>query len=330
MTAAGERILNLDGIASDRPRDDGQPYYHQAFDGSWLPSSDDRLEDVCSACRRLDWAMQGSIMAGVDQVASMGAMPVFVMNGGLSSESTLSRDDFKLVLSLPVEVPERNRLLYLFDCQRLVGSVSHCVQEVHRILAEFYRLLNEPNLTGGPPLSRDGVVFSLSPTVTQIFANLSFIFMRLHSLLDYCVKLAIEVARPQTDFATYARMASRGRQYGDRKRVAWNGAAGTLFEDCDFTRSIEALRNHVVHDGLLDEQPKVYEEYRDGALVRRFVLFPDMTGGRLDHHVNRNLFYGREDRINLRLPTVFLEFQERLIRTLELIEADVGAKARGR
>jgi hypothetical protein len=200
---------------------------------------------------------------------------------------------------------------------------SRCVEEVNRILAEFYRLLNEPTLTGGPPLSQDGVVFSMSPVVTQIFANLSFVFIRLHSLLDYCVKLAIEAARPQTDFGSYGRMNSRGKQFGDRRGVAWNGAAGTVFEDCDAIRTVETLRNHIVHDGLLDERPKVYEEYRKGEFVRRFILFPDMTRGRLDQHVNRNLFYGREDRINLRLPAIFLDFQARLPRTLGLIEADL-------
>ena len=128
---------------------------------------------------------------------------------------------FRSVLSLPCDVPERYKLLYLYDCQRLVMSVSRCVEEVHRILAEFYRLLNKPTLTGGPPLSQDGVVFSMSPIVTQIFANLSFVFIRLHSLLDYCVKLATEVARLRTDFGSYGRMNSRGKQFKDSTGIAW-------------------------------------------------------------------------------------------------------------
>jgi hypothetical protein len=158
--------------------------------------------------------------------------------------------------------------------------------------------------------------------VTQLFANISFVFIRLHSLLDYCVKLAIEAARPLAAFQNYTRMASRGRQFSDRKNVTWNGSQGTLFEDCELVRTVETLRNHIVHDGLLDALAKVYERYSEGALAERFILFPDMTGGRLDSFVKRNLFYGREDKVNLRLTTLISEFWVRLAETLRMVEAD--------
>lgn len=106
--------------------------------------------------------------------------------------------------------------VYLYDCERLTWSVRQCVEEIQEILAAFYAVFNAASLTGGPPLKSDGVVFSRSPKVTQLFANLSFIFIRLHSLLDYCVKLAIEAAGPPAAFQKHTRMASRGRQFGDR------------------------------------------------------------------------------------------------------------------
>jgi hypothetical protein len=320
-----KNILNLNGIASVEPPSDGNIHFQRRFDGGWMLSSGGGLEPIWDACRRIDFAFQRRIMSGVDYANFAPALPMFVVNAGLNSEAPISRDLFGELLSLPFEIPERNRFLYLYDCERLTWSVRQCIEEIQEILGAFYAIFNTASLTGGPPLRPDGVVFSRSPKVTQLFANLSFIFIRLHSLLDYCVKLAIEAATLQTSSQNYKRMASRGRQFGNRKNVTWNGSQGTLFEDCELVRTVETLRNHIVHDGLLDALPKVYERYSEGALVERFILFPDMTDGRLDSFVNRNLFYGREDKINLRLPTLISEFWDRLAETLRMIEADLSS-----
>ena len=290
-------------------------------------SSGGDLEPIWDACRRIDFAFQRWIMSGVDYANLAYALPTFVVNAGLNSEAPISRDLFGKLLNLPVEIPERNRFLYLYDCERLTWSVRQCIEEIQEMLGAFYAIFNAASLTGGPPLTPDGLVFSRSPKITQLFANLSFIFIRLHSLLDYCVKLAIEAARLPASFQNYKRMASRGCQFGDRRNVAWNGSQGTLFEDCELVRTVETLRNHIVHDGLLDAIPKVYERYSEGVLVERFILFPDMTDGRLDSFVNRNLFYGREDKVNLRLPMIVSQFWDRLAETLRKIEADLSSDA---
>lgn len=326
MSTSDEQIiLNLNGIASAKPRSDGLIYFHRRYDDEWIHSSGADLEAIWDACRRIDYAFQRRIMADLEFNKLVYMLPMFVVQAGLSSEADLSRDDFGKLLGLPLDIPERNRFLYLYDCERLTWSIRQCIEEVQGIVSEFYQTFNAPSLTGGPPLTSNGVVFSRSSKVTQLFANLSFIFIRLHSLLDYSVKLAIEAERPLTEFREYRRMTSRGCQFGDRKRVSWNGAEETLFEDCELVRTVETLRNHIVHDGLLDAQPKVYESYLEGALVERFILFPDMTNGRLDSFVNRNLFYGREDKLNLRLPALISAFWDRLSLTLERILAEIAA-----
>jgi hypothetical protein len=114
-------------------------------------------------------------------------------------------------------------------------------------------------------------------------------------------------------------MSALNAQFGDRKRVSFNGATGTLFERCEHIDTVETLRNHLIHDGLLEEHPRLFERVEKGQVVERFILFPDMTAGRFDRYVNRGLFYGREDKINERLPDFILEFQTRLEATLALI-----------
>ena len=76
----------------------------------------------------------------------------------------------------------------------------------------------------------------------------------MHSLLDYTVKMAFEAEHLRQDFSRYPKLSCGSLQYGDRKRVSFNGKAGTVFEPCEFMTMIETLRNHVIHDGLLDCQ----------------------------------------------------------------------------
>ena len=68
--------------------------------------------------------------------------------------------------------------------------------------------------------------------------------------------------------------------------------------------------------------PKAYEHIEGGSAIERFVLLPDMTDGRFGRFNNRNLFFGRDDKINLRLPHLIDEFQSRLERTISALLAN--------
>jgi len=65
--------------------------------------------------------------------------------------------------------------------------------------------------------------------------------------------------------------------------------------------------------------PKAYHQIQKGKIIEKFILLPDLCPeGRLDSFKNRNLFYSRDDKINLRLTSVVSGFQARLFKTLEL------------
>jgi hypothetical protein len=191
-----------------------------------------------------------------------------------------------------------------------------------QLQGEFYRALNLDELFFAPaPIEEaDGVRWMTSPVVTNIHATLGFIFIRLHSLLDYITKLSIEVEKLKNEFSSYPRLGSRNVQYSDRKRISFNGTPNTLFEKCSLLTEIETVRNHVIHDGLIDEMPKVYKVISGGKTIEKFVLFPDRCSeGRFETFCNRNLFYSGEDKINLRLPHVINEFQRRQVITLNKV-----------
>lgn len=274
--------------------------------------------DVEAVCIRIHDALRRAVI-DVDQYNSLlPAVPPFAHLSGLNSESTLSKVDFEKFLRRTADFPEINRFLYLYDTQKLVASIQECMKELIQMTGEFYRTLNTEALFFPPIKHDDGIRYNTSPTVTKLFALLTFLFVRMHSLLDYIVKLALEAEGIPRDFTKYPKLRSSNEQFGGRKKISYNKHPGSLFEDCEFITFVETLRNHLIHDGLLDDMPKAYERNENGVTMERFLLFPDMTAGRLDRFGNRNLFFSREDKINERLPEIIAEFQARLIVTLGL------------
>ncbi|MGF6764832.1 hypothetical protein P3T24_005166 [Paraburkholderia sp. GAS33] len=309
--------LNLNGVPSEQPRQDGIPFLHFDPQGVWRLSHGDMSYDVEGICVRLHEALRRAIIDDATYNELLPRVPQFACLAGLNSESTLSKTDFEKVICVTANFPEIKRFLFLYDVQKLISSIQECQKELIQMVGEFYRTLNTEALFVPPILQDDGIRYNTSPTVTKLFALLTFTFVRMHSLLDYTVKLALETDGLPTDFTKYPKMRSANKQFGGRKWVSFNKLPGSLFEDCELITFIETLRNHLIHDGLLDDMPKAYERIENGVAVEKFLLFPDMTEGRFDRVGNRNLFFSREDKINERLPEILAEFQARLIVTLD-------------
>lgn len=318
--------LTLNGIPSDLPRQDDIVYLWFDPQGVWRLNRGDLSNELEAVCVCLHDAIRERVMQGVPFNELLPMVPQFTCLSGLNSESTLSKVDFEKVLHLCATFPELNRFLYLYDVQKLISSIQECMKELMQIVGEFYRTLNTEPLFYPTIQQDDGIRFNTSPTVTKLFALLTFVFVRMHSLLDYIVKLAIEAEDLPQEFVKYPKMRSLNEQFGSRKKISFNKSAGTVFEECEFITMIETLRNHLIHDGLLDDMPKAYERIEQGTASERFILFPDMTKGIFDRYGNRNLFFSKEEKINERLPEIITEFQLRLKVTLEMILARLEGK----
>jgi len=316
---SGDLFLNLNGIPSVQPRQEGTPFLWFDVQGVWRLSHGDISHDLENVCVQLHDSLRRAIMEGAPYNELLPTLPQFAYLSGLNSESTLSKIDFEKFIRLSEDVPEINRFLFLYDAQKLVSAIQECLKELIQMVGEFYLTLNTAALFYPPIQQDDGIRYNTSPNVTKLFALLTFVFVRMHSLLDYSVKLALEAEGLPKDFTKYPKMRSSNEQFGSRKKVSFNKLAGSLFEDCEFITLIETLRNHLIHDGLLDDMPKAYEQIENGVAVEKFLLFPDTTVGRFDRFGNRSLFFSREDKINQRLPEMLKEFQKRLKVTLESI-----------
>jgi hypothetical protein len=311
-----KKFLTLHGIPSDTPPKDTFYYYDEL--GGWNINSGELYFEINDEIISLYYLFQESIMENVEYDVISKCMPIFVGDSGLNSDCPTSRDNFQFFLNEFKNFPEIYRFLYLHDCDHLIQSLSVCCEEIKNICGEFYLTLNSGTFFEINDYS-DGVRFTCSSDTTKLMSYINFIFIRLYSVLDYIVKICFELENPPKDFNNYNKMCSKNKLFGDKKRLRINNTKNTLFEECDFITMIETIRNHIIHDGIIDIRPKGYERYVDGVIVERFILFPDMKNGRFEHYVNRKLFYGGEDKINLRLPSIINEFNTRLINTIKVI-----------
>lgn len=294
--------------------------------GSWRPITDDGLHAIEVECVRLHDELAARIFGDIKAYhALLPLAPTFLAEAGLNSESPIGRDDFEKLLARFADFPELNRFLYLYDVRALVSAVQECTKEVCQLTGEFYRILNlEPFFTPGIVLE-DGTRWSTSPVVTTLTSTLGFLFIRMHSLLDYLAKLAREVEQLRSSFNAYPRLACANFLFGDRRKLKIGALAGSLFEPCEEVREVELLRNLLIHDGLFDDMPKAYEIIERGVAIERFVLMPDRRDGQFERYKNRHRFYGRDDKINLRLLALVKNFQQRQVATLRGIRAQLAA-----
>ena len=318
-------VLHLNGVPTKFRNGTAGDCFLQEPMGSWRPLMDDGLYAVEAECVELHQDFAAKIFDGLDAYwRLLPLVPPFLSEAGLNSEAAVSREDFERALIELASFPDLNRFLYLYDCRVLVSAIQECTKEVSQLTGEFYRILNlEPFFTLRMPVD-DGMRWSTSPSVTMLFSTLGFLFIRLHSLLDYLAKLACEVERLPKDFKYYPKLASSNFLFGDRKKLKklkLEKVKGTLFEPCEEVAEVELIRNLIIHDGLLDDMPKAYEVIEGGKAVERFVLMPDRKNGQFDRFKNRRRFYGSEDKINLRLTILVRGFQNRQIETLKAIRA---------
>jgi hypothetical protein len=311
-------FLTLHGVPRRDSLADGEPAYVLDPQGAWRPVHGDLLGEIEAECVHLHDAFASALFGGIAAYhALLPAIPSFIWEAGLNSESTFSRGTFERALVALREMPYLNQLLYLQDCRKLVSGIQECTKEVCFLVGEFYRSLNLDEFFYPAMAEPDGVRWITSPVVTRLMATLNVIYVRLHSLLDYTTELVHEIEHLRADFSTYPKLSSSNIQFGDLRRAGWGKASGTLLEPSDPVYEIELVRNLVIHDGFLDDIPKVYKVVQGGRAVEKFVLMPDRTDGNFDRYKNRTLFYSREDKINLRLPTLISQFQVKQLASLE-------------
>lgn len=316
-----EFYLTLKGIPKSDPIEAGDRYFYRNGMGEWSLNTGASIHQIDNLCVNLHNKFASHIYGSYQKFfEKLTVTPELLYTCGMNSESAVSRDDFERLINKNSNDVELNKALYLYDCRKLVSSIQECNKEVAQMLGEFYRVLNLEELYQPKIDEPDGVRYISSPVTTQLNALIAFLFIRMHSLLDYLTKVAFEAWKIKTNFETYPRMASKNILFSARKNLDKIDKKGTVFENCELITEIEEFRNYLIHDGLLDDVPKVYKVKKGGICVEKYILFPDRgRDGRFTAFKNRTLFYSKEDKINLKLPDMVTSFQGKQLDTLDKI-----------
>ena len=81
----------------------------------------------------------------------------------------------------------------------------------------------------------------------------------------------------------------------------------------------EDVYKRQVHNGTWELNPKIFVHFKNNIVVERFMLFPDMFQGRLITVKGRKHFFNMGIKVNDVLPHFHIEFKNRLLNTIYLL-----------
>jgi hypothetical protein len=245
-------------------------------------------------------------------------MPIFVQAAGQDSDCDLTVDNFCKLINIYKSIPDIYQHLYLVDCQFLVGTIQNLLSGMEDAFVNYFVKISSINV----PQHIDELNTTYT-VMSRASRNLSSLlesyFIKAYSILDMFCKLAYEIENPMDDFSCYKKMKSSSLLWGDRKKLKINGAKHTVFERNDLISSIEALRNEVVHNGSWELNPKVFIVHKEGQVVERFMLFPDIEQGHLTTLKNRKHFFGKGGKVNSILPQIHMEYLRLILNTAQML-----------
>lgn len=247
-------------------------------------------------------------------------LPIFIQGAGQDSDCALTAETFSewIYKDEFTRIPNFYRHLYLVDCQFLVGTIQNLLSGMENAFISYYTQV--VNIGNRQSLSNsNAIIYEMSQSVSCISAQLESYFTKAYSILDMLCKIGYELQSPEKEFSSYKKIKSADLLWGARKKLKINNTPHTLFEKCDFVSMIESLRNEVVHNGTWELNPKVFIRFEDGVPAERYMLFPDISQGRLAAVKNRKHFFGNGTKVNEVFPRIHITYQQKLLNTVRLL-----------
>lgn len=247
------------------------------------------------------------------------SLPIWVQGAGQDSDCAVTADLFsEWIQEDSINIPNLYRHLYLMDCQFLVETIQNLLTGMEDLFVNYFKQISAAERRRYPS-DKDTTVIETSWDSRRLSALLESYFVKAYSILDMLCKIGYEFQNPQADFSSYKKMKSSKVLWGDRKNLHINGTKGTLLEECSLVRSIESLRNEVVHNGTWELNPKIYCRFANSSIVERYMLFPDIEQDHLATVKSRKHFFGKGTKVNDVLPGIHLAYKTRLMNTIIML-----------
>jgi len=296
-----------------------------ALQPEYIYNGDSILYDVDSELVILYDKFRDILFDDIDEYYSkLSLMPIFVQEAGQDSDSSLTSDEFtKLVNKLqPLIGNDLIKFLYLVDCQYLISTIQNLLTGINDCFTNFFINLCQDKLIS-PPTEKTTIIWQTSATSRSLSSTLETYFIKSYSILDIITKILYEINNPISNFEKYNNLKCKNILWGDRKHLKFNDITNTLFEICPLVKTIESLRNEAVHNGSWEYNPKVFFSFKEGILIEKYMLFPDLKDGMLATVKNRRHFFGNNLKVNDTFPKIHIELLSRLLNTVKKINLGV-------
>lgn len=251
-------------------------------------------------------------------------VPRFVSEVGINSDTRFSRDEFERLLHHFQEnstvAAIINQYLYLEDVRVIISAVQNLLIGLENDFITYYTTIAKIKLLEINDQEQEGVWKYCGEEAFSAANAVSSYFTKANSILDLMTKIAFEFESKHSNFLEYKKLNSSKILYGDRKRISINNTISTIFEHDALIKTIESVRNEVVHNGTWELYPTIYIRINNKEIVERFMIFPDITNGNYDKYVNRYHFFGKGLQINQELPSIHREFMLRIVNTVSKME----------
>lgn len=262
-----------------------------------------------------------NVFKGIDYYSIAGLIPMWIRYDGHSQEGCCSKEKFESLLNANNN-ELTHKVLYYHDCEMLMSSFQNRTSVLARLINRVYEILT-PDLSLDIK-TYDDVAFGIDAQGIDVYTYLHSLIITLASSFDLITKVAYELQKMhEVDFTSYPNMKSKDITYGKRKWLDENlKVKDTLFakQEIVCVRTIESLRDEIIHNGSLDFHYSLYHGLVDNNLVH-WIFFPDMEeSGTFKSVKARKKFYPDSTRtFNVVLPPLLLDVIECLKRTLNVL-----------
>lgn len=262
-----------------------------------------------------------NVFKGIDYYSIVGLIPLWARNDGHSQEGCSSKEKFESLVNAN-DNELTHKVLYYHDCEMLMSSFQNRTAALGRLINRIYEILT-PNLSHDITEYED-VAFEVGTRGIDVYTYLNSLIITLASSFDILTKIAYELQEMhKVDFTSYPDMKSANITYGKRKWLD-DGlrTEDTLFakKEAVCIRTIESLRDEIIHNGSLDFHYALYHGLIDNK-IEQWIFFPDLNeSGTLKNLKARKKFYSNCTRtFNVMLPPLLLDVVRCLEKTLNVL-----------
>lgn len=247
-------------------------------------------------------------------------MPIFVQDAGYDSDCMLNSTSFlKLVEEYKDKVPNLYKHLYLVDIQFLIATVQNLLEGMDYAFTNYFVQISNIELKNHLTDKKDTVLMLTSQDSRYLSSLLESYFTKAYSILDILTKICYEFEYKYDSFENFKKTKSANILWGDRSRLSIKDETNTVFIRSNTIKLIESFRNEVVHNGSLEQNPKVYVSFKNNKIVERFMLLPDYVDGNLVTVKNRKHFFSDGNKVNDILPRLHMDYLKEIKSTIRYL-----------